>query len=153
MIGFLSTFYISCLVPFSACHFTFSYLKLYIFPVIGIPTLTCKQWLELIGLVRQTRLNSAEANILLVFECCKFMDVIITLAILQVMIFRLIARGTIEERMMQMTKKKMVLEHLVVGRLKTQNINQVRFCLKFTEAGLNIFCIHFLTCSWTIPEK
>ncbi|KAJ4952799.1 hypothetical protein NE237_029631 [Protea cynaroides] len=42
----------------------------------------------------------------------------------KVMIYRLISRGTIEERMMQMTKKKMVLEHLVVGRLKTQNINQ-----------------------------
>ncbi|XP_015079213.1 CHD3-type chromatin-remodeling factor PICKLE isoform X1 [Solanum pennellii] len=42
----------------------------------------------------------------------------------KVMIFRLILRGTIEERMMQMTKKKMVLEHLVVGRLKAQNINQ-----------------------------
>ncbi|KAF4352937.1 hypothetical protein G4B88_001370 [Cannabis sativa] len=42
----------------------------------------------------------------------------------KVMIFRLITRGSIEERMMQMTKKKMVLEHLVVGRLKTQNINQ-----------------------------
>ncbi|XP_050216353.1 CHD3-type chromatin-remodeling factor PICKLE [Mercurialis annua] len=42
----------------------------------------------------------------------------------KVMIFRLITRGTIEERMMQMTKKKMVLEHLVVGRLKAQNINQ-----------------------------
>ncbi|KAI6678741.1 hypothetical protein NL676_039537, partial [Syzygium grande] len=41
-----------------------------------------------------------------------------------VMIYRLITRGTIEERMMQMTKKKMVLEHLVVGRLKNQNINQ-----------------------------
>lgn len=41
------------------------------------------------------------------------------------MIFRLIMRGSIEERMMQMTKKKMVLEHLVVGRLKAQNINQV----------------------------
>jgi hypothetical protein len=27
--------------------------------------------------------------------------------------------------MMQLTKKKMVLEHLVVGRLKAQNINQV----------------------------
>lgn len=27
--------------------------------------------------------------------------------------------------MMEMTKKKMVLEHLVVGRLKAQNINQV----------------------------
>ncbi|KAL5724023.1 DNA helicase [Ranunculus cassubicifolius] len=42
----------------------------------------------------------------------------------KVMIFRLIARATIEERMMQMTKKKMILEHLVVGRLKAQNINQ-----------------------------
>ncbi|KAI4379873.1 hypothetical protein MLD38_006115 [Melastoma candidum] len=41
-----------------------------------------------------------------------------------VMIYRLITRGSIEERMMQMTKKKMVLEHLVVGRLKAQNINQ-----------------------------
>uniref|UniRef100_A0A1D1YBA8 CHD3-type chromatin-remodeling factor PICKLE n=1 Tax=Anthurium amnicola TaxID=1678845 RepID=A0A1D1YBA8_9ARAE len=43
----------------------------------------------------------------------------------KVMIFRLITRGTIEERMMQMTKKKMILEHLVVGRLKTQTVNQV----------------------------
>ncbi|XP_020208331.1 CHD3-type chromatin-remodeling factor PICKLE [Cajanus cajan] len=42
----------------------------------------------------------------------------------KVMIYRLITRGTIEERMIQMTKKKMVLEHLVVGRLKAQNINQ-----------------------------
>ncbi|OMO90719.1 hypothetical protein COLO4_18937 [Corchorus olitorius] len=42
----------------------------------------------------------------------------------KVMIYRLITRGSIEERMMQMTKKKMVLEHLVVGRLKAQNINQ-----------------------------
>ncbi|XP_057522880.1 CHD3-type chromatin-remodeling factor PICKLE-like isoform X2 [Amaranthus tricolor] len=42
----------------------------------------------------------------------------------KVMIYRLITRGSIEERMMQMTKKKMVLEHLVVGKLKTQNINQ-----------------------------
>jgi chromodomain-helicase-DNA-binding protein 4 len=42
-----------------------------------------------------------------------------------VMIFRLVTRGTIEERMMQMTKKKMVLEHLVVGRMKKENINQV----------------------------
>ncbi|KAL3650669.1 hypothetical protein CASFOL_007072 [Castilleja foliolosa] len=42
----------------------------------------------------------------------------------KVMIYRLVARGTIEERMMQLTKKKMVLEHLVVGKLKTQNINQ-----------------------------
>ncbi|XP_074276620.1 CHD3-type chromatin-remodeling factor PICKLE-like isoform X2 [Silene latifolia] len=42
----------------------------------------------------------------------------------KVMIYRLVTRGSIEERMMQMTKKKMVLEHLVVGKLKTQNINQ-----------------------------
>lgn len=49
--------------------------------------------------------------------------------VLQVMIYRLITRGTIEERMMQMTKKKMVLEHLVVGRLKAQNINQVNIFL------------------------
>lgn len=42
----------------------------------------------------------------------------------KVMIYRLITRGTIEERMMQMTKKKMILEHLVVGRLKAQNVNQ-----------------------------
>ena len=49
--------------------------------------------------------------------------------VLQVMIYRLITRGTIEERMMQMTKKKMVLEHLVVGRLKAQNINQVKILL------------------------
>ncbi|XP_027333357.1 CHD3-type chromatin-remodeling factor PICKLE [Abrus precatorius] len=42
----------------------------------------------------------------------------------KVMIYRLITRGTIEERMIQMTKQKMVLEHLVVGRLKAQNINQ-----------------------------
>ncbi|KAK8520150.1 hypothetical protein V6N12_004111 [Hibiscus sabdariffa] len=42
----------------------------------------------------------------------------------KVMIYRLVTRGSIEERTMQMTKKKMVLEHLVVGRLKAQNINQ-----------------------------
>ncbi|XP_047325059.1 CHD3-type chromatin-remodeling factor PICKLE-like [Impatiens glandulifera] len=42
----------------------------------------------------------------------------------KVLIYRLITRGSIEERMMQMTQKKMVLEHLVVGKLKSQNINQ-----------------------------
>ncbi|WVY90000.1 hypothetical protein V8G54_035514 [Vigna mungo] len=42
----------------------------------------------------------------------------------KVMIYRLIARGTIEERMIQLTKKKMVLEHLVVGRLQAENIKQ-----------------------------
>ncbi|KAJ3695446.1 hypothetical protein LUZ60_000823 [Juncus effusus] len=42
----------------------------------------------------------------------------------KVMIYRLVSRGTIEERMMQLTKKKMILEHLVVGRLKAQAVNQ-----------------------------
>ncbi|XP_058067586.1 CHD3-type chromatin-remodeling factor PICKLE [Magnolia sinica] len=42
----------------------------------------------------------------------------------KVMIFRLITRGTIEERMMQLTKKKMILEHLVVGRLKNEMLKQ-----------------------------
>lgn len=57
---------------------------------------------------------------------------------LQVMIFRLITRGTIEERMMQMTKKKMVLEHLVVGRLKAQNINQVNNILLETNGFVSL---------------
>lgn len=34
---------------------------------------------------------------------------------------------------MQMTKKKMVLEHLVVGRLKAQNINQVLASFRFQD--------------------
>ncbi|XP_045799661.1 CHD3-type chromatin-remodeling factor PICKLE-like [Trifolium pratense] len=42
----------------------------------------------------------------------------------KVLIYRLITRGTIEERMMEITKRKMVLEHLVVGGMKGQNINQ-----------------------------
>ncbi|KAK7377174.1 hypothetical protein VNO80_02594 [Phaseolus coccineus] len=42
----------------------------------------------------------------------------------KVMVYRLITRGTIEEKMIQMTKKKMVLEHLVVGRLQSENIKQ-----------------------------
>ncbi|CAM8889747.1 unnamed protein product [Rhodiola kirilowii] len=42
----------------------------------------------------------------------------------KVMIYRLITRGSIEERMMQLTKKKMVLEHLVVGHLQKQGMNQ-----------------------------
>eukprot|EP00850_Spirogloea_muscicola_P020308 SM000212S06901 [mRNA] locus=s212:113572:124037:+ [translate_table: standard] len=41
-----------------------------------------------------------------------------------VMIYRLVTRGTVEERMMQLTKKKMVLEHLVVGRMKSSQILQ-----------------------------
>lgn len=61
----------------------------------------------------------------------------------KVMIYRLITRGTIEERMMQLTKKKMILEHLVVGRMKTQVINQeelddiIRYGSKelFTDEG------------------
>ncbi|KAK2452874.1 protein CHROMATIN REMODELING [Trifolium repens] len=42
----------------------------------------------------------------------------------KVMIYRLITRGTIEERMIEIAKKKMVLEHLVVGGMKGENINQ-----------------------------
>ncbi|XP_068476124.1 CHD3-type chromatin-remodeling factor PICKLE-like isoform X2 [Phaseolus vulgaris] len=42
----------------------------------------------------------------------------------KVMVYRLITRGTIEEKMIQMTKKKMVLEHLVVGKLQSENIKQ-----------------------------
>ena len=60
---------------------------------------------------------------------------------LQVMIFRLITRGTIEERMMQMTKKKMVLEHLVVGRLKAQNINQVNNILLETNGFASLVAV------------
>lgn len=41
-----------------------------------------------------------------------------------VMIYRLVTRASIEERMMQLTKKKMVLEHVVVGRMKTSQLNQ-----------------------------
>ena len=55
------------------------------------------------------------------------------MTLIQVMIYRLVTRGSIEERMMQMTKKKMVLEHVVVGRMKgSVNLNQVR--------GLNDSC-------------
>jgi SNF2 family DNA or RNA helicase len=35
-----------------------------------------------------------------------------------VMIYRLVTRGSIEERMMQRAKSKMVMEHLVVARMK-----------------------------------
>lgn len=44
---------------------------------------------------------------------------------MQVLIYRLVTRGTVEEHIVQMTKKKMVLEHLVVGKLKDTKINQV----------------------------
>lgn len=57
----------------------------------------------------------------------------------QVMIFRLVTRGTIEERMMQMTKKKMVLEHLVVGRMKKEVINQVYGERDLSVATLEVF--------------
>ena len=46
--------------------------------------------------------------------------------------YRLITRGTIEEKMIQMTKKKMVLEHLVVGKLQSENIKQVNFTFIMT---------------------
>jgi SNF2 family DNA or RNA helicase len=35
----------------------------------------------------------------------------------EVMTYRLVTRGTIEERMMQRAKSKLVMEHLVVARL------------------------------------
>ncbi|CAI5465626.1 unnamed protein product [Closterium sp. Yama58-4] len=41
-----------------------------------------------------------------------------------VMIYRLVTRATVEERMVQMSKKKRVLEHVVVGKLKQSNLNQ-----------------------------
>lgn len=66
--------------------------------------------------------------------------------IFQVMIFRLVTRGSIEERMMQMTKKKMVLEHLVVGRLKAQNINQVT--IFFQTWRLLPCCVFLWARSW-----
>lgn len=84
-----------------------------------------KQWLELIDLGRPTRLKlkfSLEMPQIVAVAYYIMRNLVL---VSQVMIFRLITRGTIEERMMQMTKKKMVLEHLVVGRLKAQNINQV----------------------------
>lgn len=59
---------------------------------------------------------------------------------MQVMIFRLITRGTIEERMMQMTKKKMVLEHLVVGKLKNQSINQVKVTWPIVNICIFNYC-------------
>ena len=56
----------------------------------------------------------------------------------QVMIYRLVSRGTIEERMMQLTKKKMILEHLVVGRLtKANNVNQVTMVATNLMVGRN----------------
>lgn len=61
------------------------------------------------------------------------------LMVWQVMIFRLVTRGTIEERMMQMTKKKMVLEHLVVGRMKKEVINQVYGERDLSVATLEVF--------------
>ena len=59
---------------------------------------------------------------------------------MQVMIYRLVTRGSIEERMMQMTKKKMVLEHLVVGRLKNQQVlNQVMWIYFGKECRSHLF--------------
>jgi len=66
------------------------------------------------------------------------------------MVYRLITRGTIEERMIQMTKKKMVLEHLVVGRLQDKNIKQVNFyfyndvVLHFHFQGVHVIQINYL---------
>lgn len=88
-----------------------------------------KLWLELIDLGKLTRLNLVLTIISIILFFFGFQSFKSGFG-LQVMIYRLITRGTIEERMMQLTKKKMVLEHLVVGRLKAQNINQVCKYLK-----------------------
>ncbi|XP_045822792.1 CHD3-type chromatin-remodeling factor PICKLE-like [Trifolium pratense] len=40
------------------------------------------------------------------------------------LIYRLITRGTVEERMMEITKNKMSFKHFVVVGMKGQNINQ-----------------------------
>lgn len=95
-------------------------------------TLVCSDWnphADLQAMARAHRLgqtNKVEINSLMISISywLWFLKCIVVLA-LQVMIYRLVTRGSIEERMMEMTKKKMVLEHLVVGRLKAQNINQV----------------------------
>ncbi|CAH2077310.1 unnamed protein product [Thlaspi arvense] len=42
----------------------------------------------------------------------------------KVMIYRLVNRGTVEERMVQMSKKKMLLDHVVVGKPKAPNLSQ-----------------------------
>lgn len=90
-----------------------------------------KQWLGLIDLDRQIRLDlnpicvQSDKVISVAVDVLRKNILFIPDHILQVMIYRLITRGTIEERMMQLTKKKMILEHLVVGRLKAQTINQV----------------------------
>lgn len=60
------------------------------------------------------------------------------------MIYRLITRGTIEERMMQLTKKKMILEHLVVGRLKAQGVNQVFSPSSLLDGQKSVYIISLL---------
>jgi len=78
-----------------------------------------------------------EGNLSSIESACSMSNLgLITMSFVQVMIFRLVTRGTIEERMMQMTKKKMVLEHLVVGRMKKENINQVRIFPEFRDPDL-----------------
>ncbi|KIY91391.1 CHD3-type chromatin-remodeling factor PICKLE [Monoraphidium neglectum] len=43
-----------------------------------------------------------------------------------VMTYRLVTRGTVEERMMQRAKEKMVMEHLVVSKLKKGGARESR---------------------------
>ena len=126
----------------------------FVVTVTGIHMQICKLWLVLIVSVNKIRWHKFSLQhhgstlfcLLDVMEKAKvetdvqsarlqFRDPLDSLLFYswQVMIFRLVTRGTIEERMMQMTKKKMVLEHLVVGRMKKEVINQVhsyRFCVE-----------------------
>lgn len=95
-------------------------------------TLICSDWnphADLQAMARAHRLgqtNKVEISSSMIFNCSWLWSLKMHGGFgLQVMIYRLVTRGTIEERMMELTKKKMVLEHLVVGRLKAQNINQV----------------------------
>ena len=59
-------------------------------------------------------------------------------------ICRLVTRLTIEERMMQQTKKKMMLEHLVVHKMNTAaDLKQV--IVNLTPKGAVRMLAHFVT--------
>jgi hypothetical protein len=70
-----------------------------------------------------------------------------------VMIYRLVTRATIEERMMQQSKRKMLLEHLVVhkmtrgrttgGDLKQNELTDILRCV-FVCARARVFMYLFI---------